>query len=116
MIGYEFYTTADARQDDIWDYTFSMWGEKQAEIYIRNLHKHLSKLAARELPWRAIPQHLLHTQTPDAEVYFSRYKHHIIFFRQLSPDKIGIMTILHEAMDITLRLQEDLLILDRDNI
>jgi toxin ParE1/3/4 len=43
-----------------------------------------------------------------AQAYFSRYERHYLFFRELPSGKIGVMAILHERMDIPVRLHEDL--------
>jgi len=42
------------------------------------------------------------------EVFFSRYERHYLFFRELTEDMIGIMSILHDSMHIPVRLREDL--------
>ena len=36
------------------------------------------------------------------------YKHHYIFFRELSKDLLGIVNVLHVNMDIPSRLKENL--------
>lgn len=108
MSGYRFYPTADARQDEIWDYTLNEWGEQQAEKYIIELHSHLSKLANNKLLWQDLPTRLVIPNDLSLSVYFSHYSKHYIFFRELSDGTIGIMTILHETMDVPIRLKEDL--------
>ncbi len=108
MAGYRFYLTADKRQDDIWDYTLKEWGEQQAEKYIIGLHAHVNKLANNKLLWQSLPNNLLTPQDLSLPVYFSHYSKHYLFFRELSDGMIGIMTILHETMDIPVRLREDL--------
>lgn len=108
MSAYRFYPTADIRQDEIWDHTLSEWGEQQAEKYIVDLHSHLCKLADSKLLWHDLPTKLVVPNDLSFSVYFSHYKKHYIFFRELSDGMIGIMTILHETMDIPVRLKEDL--------
>jgi len=100
---YLFYGTANRQQDDIWEYTKNMWGDNQAKEYIYELHAHISKTAAREVIWKEIIE-----LNSSFSVYCTSYKKHVIFFRELS-DGIGIMSILHQAMDIPTRLQEDIL-------
>ena len=109
MVNYRFFRTADSRQDDIWDYTPENWGEKQAEKYITELHQHLAKLSDNKLLWRSLPGNLTVPDDLDIRVYFSHFKHHYIFFRELSNGCTGIMTISHDSMDIPVRLSEDLL-------
>lgn len=41
-------------------------------------------------------------------LYFVRYERHYVFFRELSDDGIGVISILHESMDLPRRLREDL--------
>ncbi|MDX2506350.1 MAG: type II toxin-antitoxin system RelE/ParE family toxin [Gammaproteobacteria bacterium] len=109
MAKYRFFRTADNRQDEIWDYTLENWGEKQAEKYTTELHQHLAKLSENKLLWRSLPGNLAVPDDLEIPVYFSHFKHHYIFFRELSGRVIGIMTILHDSMDIPVRLGEDLL-------
>jgi len=108
MTNYRFFHTADNRQDEIWDYTLKNWGEKQAEKYISELHQHLAKLSDNKLLWHSLPGNLAVPNDLEISVYFSHFKHHYIFFRELSGGAIGIMTILHDSMDIPVRLGEDL--------
>ena len=44
----------------------------------------------------------------------SRYRRHYLFFRELASGKIGVMSILHERMDVPARLVEELGKLARD--
>lgn len=108
MIRYRFYLTADQQQDEIWNYSAEQWGEQQAEKYITELHAHLSNLVSNRLLGQRLPNKLLVPQDLSLSVYFSTYKKHIIFFRELSGGMIGIMSILHETMDLPVRLSEDL--------
>ncbi len=105
---YRFFPAADTAQDKIWDYTLNEWGEKQAKKYITELHDHLAKLADKETPWKQLPHNIVVPADLKTKVYFSKYKHHYIFFRELSDGALGIMSILHEKMDIPVRLAQDL--------
>lgn len=108
MSAYRFYPIADQRQDEIWDYTVKQWGEQQAEKYILELHTHLNNLASNRVLWQALPEKLIVPQDLSLSIYFSHYGKHTIFFRELSDGMIGIMTLLHETMDLPVRLREDL--------
>jgi plasmid stabilization system protein ParE len=44
----------------------------------------------------------------DIGIFFSRYEKHAISFRELSDDDIGVISILHEVMQIPVHLNEDL--------
>ena len=98
---YRFFPTADRRQDDIWDYTYDTWGEEQADAYIEGLHVAIDSAAKGEKRWRKLE----HTKLK--EVYFIKYRHHFIFFKVLSNGTLGIISILHENMDVPSRILED---------
>jgi len=108
MAKYLFFPPADKAQDDIWDYTKTTWGENQAKTYIRGLHQHLQKLADKQKVWHLLPRNIAVPPDLKIEAFFSQYKHHYIFFRKLSGNRIGIMSILHERADIPVRLESDL--------
>lgn len=112
MPTYRFYPRADAAQDKIWQDTADKWGEAQAITYIRGLHAHLQRLAENQLIWRKLPQRLAIPADVKREAFFSRYEHHYLFFRVLSNGDLGVMSILHERMDLPVRLKEDLLALE----
>jgi len=105
---YLFFPPADQAQDDIWRYSCKAWGEKQAEKYIAGLHQHLQLLSERKEIWRTLPDKLVIPEDLNMKAYFSRYKQHYVFFRELSADIIGVMVILHEKSDMPVRLGEDL--------
>ncbi|MBO0128864.1 type II toxin-antitoxin system RelE/ParE family toxin [Agrobacterium tumefaciens] len=116
MAAYRFYAPADAAQDKIWRDTVDVWGEMQAETYIRGLHAHLQRLCDNHLLWRRLPQRLAVPGDLKSEAYFSRYEHHYLFFRELDNGDLGVMSILHERMDMAVRLREDLTALDARGI
>ncbi|WP_237154443.1 type II toxin-antitoxin system RelE/ParE family toxin [Oryzibacter oryziterrae] len=111
MAGYRFFGRADAAQDQIYRDTAEKWGEDQAEAYIRGLHMYLQKLASNRMLWRRLPRKLTVPPELARDAYFSRYEHHFVFFRLLDDGAIGVMSILHERMNIPVRLREDLLAL-----
>ncbi|WFU04177.1 type II toxin-antitoxin system RelE/ParE family toxin [Rhizobium sp. CB3171] len=108
MVAYRFYPRADAAQDKIWRDTVEKWGEKQAVTYITGLHTHLQRLCEEKAIWRKLPQRLAVPADVKREAYFSRYEHHYVFFRELDNGDLGVMSILHERMDVPVRLAEDL--------
>ncbi|OOO28155.1 type II toxin-antitoxin system RelE/ParE family toxin [Agrobacterium sp. YIC 4121] len=112
MAAYRFYAPADAAQDKIWRDTVNAWGEAQAEAYIRGLHVHLQRLCDNHLLWRRLPQRLAVSSDLKREAYFSRYEHHYLFFGKLDNGDLGVMSILHERMDMAVHLREDLTALD----
>ncbi len=108
MAGYRFFSSADKRQDEIWEYTYEQWGETQAKKYLQGLHDHLQRLANKEIPWQLLPTSMLVPPDLSLTIFFSRYEKHHIFFRELSNKDIGVISILHGAMQVPVRLNEDL--------
>jgi len=108
MVTYRFYPRADAAQDKMWRDTFEAWGEKQADANILGLHGHLQRLCENRMIWRQLPQRLTVPADIRRKAYFGRYEHHYVFFRELDNSDIGIMSVLHERIDLAVRLREDL--------
>lgn len=92
---------AQERMLEIWDYTERTWGEKQADAYVRSLVDAAEAAVRQRHHWRAVLDETL------PGVYFIRHRHHYIFFRELSRKTIGVISVLHENMDIPSRLKED---------
>lgn len=108
MAGFLFYPTADTAQDRIWEDTVEAWGEAQAIRYIRGLHAHLQMLSETPSLWRRLPGKLALPADLKIDAYFSRYERHYIFFRELSGGRIGVLSLLHDRMDVPVRLADDL--------
>lgn len=92
---------AQERILEIWDYTEKKWSEKQADVYVRELVAAVEALPNQRHRWRPVL---------DADlkgVYFFKHRHHYVFFRELSKKQIGVISVLHEKMDIPARLRED---------
>lgn len=114
MASYRFYPRADAAQDKIWRDTVEQWGEQQAVAYIGGLHGHLQRLCEDRAIWRQLPHRLAVPVDLKRKAYFSHYERHYIFFRELDNGALGVMSILHERMDLPVRLKDDLgVIFDR---
>jgi toxin ParE1/3/4 len=105
---YLLYTSADSRMDEIYEYTVSQWGEAQAARYIEGLHAHFQMLANKELSWRKLSKKAPASAGWMEGIYLSHYYKHLIFFKVFDQKTIGIMSVLHEAMDISVRLFDDL--------
>ena len=102
----EILPSAKKRLLEIWQYTASKWGEPQAHRYTRDLIAAIQGVASQPTLWRKYPRKKIEA------VFFIQHAHHYIFFRQLGNEVIGVMTILHESMDIPTRLKEDDVSLD----
>lgn len=98
---YLFFSAADRHQDEIWNYTAENWGEEQAVRYIEGLHSAIAQAAEGNMVWR----NPMHPKLPG--IYFIRYEHHYVFFKELPNKVIGVISILHEKMDLPSRLEDD---------
>ena len=83
----------------IWDYTFEVWSEKQADKYYAELISNCQEIA--ENPdigkfYHGISKQLLGMNT----------NRHIIFYRTLNENYVEITRILHERMDLKKRISE----------
>jgi len=95
------YQAAKERILEIWDYTERTWGEEQADKYVRGLVEAVNKVQGKRHRWRRMMDEAL------IGVFFIRYQHHYLFFRELSDGTLGVISILHENMDIPARLRDD---------
>lgn len=86
----------------IWQYTADTWGEEQANEYVSGLISALDKIAAKRDIWRSVKEPRF------SGLYFTRYKHHYIFFKVISGNQIGVVSILHENMDLPSRISDDI--------
>lgn len=99
MAEYKLTNKAVADLSKIWEYTFEVWSEKQADKYFDELISNCEEIA--ENPdlgknYEGISKQLLGIQA-------NRY---IIFYRTLSKDYVEITRILHERIDLRRRIAE----------
>ena len=85
--------------NDIWDYTFEKWSAKQADKYYITIK--LTCNAIGQNPhvgkeYDGINKNLLGLKSGK----------HIIFYQLFSEDKIEVIRILHERMDLNKRITE----------
>jgi toxin ParE1/3/4 len=97
----EFRLTNKAVEDlsTIWDYTFEVWSERQADKYYESLISNCQEIADNPLlgkNYDGITQDLLRMKT----------NRHIIFYRTLNENYVEITRILHERMDLKKRITE----------
>jgi toxin ParE1/3/4 len=97
----EIYAAAKERILEIWDYTERTWGEAQADKYVRDLIAAIHRVGSQRHRWRPVQDEAL------PGVFFFRHQHHYVFFRELSKGTLGVISILHENMDLPARLRED---------
>ena len=101
MAAVKIYQAANARLIEIWEYTEERWGAEQADRYIRELVITAQALPDRRRSWRPVRHRSV------KEFFYVRHRHHYIFFRSLKQGNVGVVSILHESMDIPSRLRED---------
>lgn len=92
MAKVEITESADRDLTDIYLYTHSEFGERQADRYLANLDDCFQRLAKRPLSARSA-EHL--------RAGYRRFEHgsHIIFFIQIEGG-IRIVRVLHQRMDV----------------
>tara|TARA_Y100000780_G_scaffold132242_1_gene118847 strand:- start:178 stop:477 length:300 start_codon:yes stop_codon:yes gene_type:complete len=97
----EYKLTNKALEDlsKIWDYTFEVWSEKQADKYYDGLVSNCQEIAENPdlgKKYEGISKQLLGIKS----------NRHIIFYRTLNENYVEITRILHERMDLKNRLTE----------
>jgi toxin ParE1/3/4 len=83
----------------IWDYTFEVWSERQADKYYESLISDCQEIANNPdlgKKYEGITENLLGMKT----------NRHIIFYRTLNENYVEITRILHERMDLKKRISE----------
>jgi toxin ParE1/3/4 len=83
----------------IWDYTFEIWSEKQADNYYQSLISNCQEIADNPDLGKnsgGITQSLLGWKV----------NLHVIFYRPVNKDYIEITRILHERMDLKKRITQ----------
>ena len=85
--------------NDIWDYTFEKWSVKQADKYYATIKLSCSGIGQNPdigKEYDGIKKNLLGLKSGK----------HIIFYQSLHEDKIEVIRILHERMDLKKRITE----------
>jgi toxin ParE1/3/4 len=83
----------------IWDYTFEVWSEPQADKYYYILLDCCQDLADSKAFGKNYPE-------INEDIFGFRISHHIIFYRKLKSNRIEIVRILHSRMDLKNRMQQ----------
>ncbi|MCK6451860.1 MAG: type II toxin-antitoxin system RelE/ParE family toxin [Alphaproteobacteria bacterium] len=92
---------ASHRLDEIYRYTRSRWGTKQADRYIARMFEAFHSIGTRGVVSKPVPAEF------GVEGYFFRHERHFVYWRRLKNGDIGIVTILHERMHRIDRFRED---------
>lgn len=85
--------------NDIWDYTFDKWSEKQADKYYTTIKIACKKIGKNPNLGKG------YTETSRNLLGLKSGKH-IIFYHSISKNEIEVIRILHEKMDIKNRLTQ----------
>ena len=94
------YTLTNKALEDlsqIWDYTFEVWSEAQADKYYYMLLHACEELGAETATGRKYPE-------INKEIFGYKIGQHIIFYRQLRSKRIEVARILHSRMDLKSKL------------
>lgn len=83
----------------IWDYTFEKWSEKQADNYYTTIKKACNEIGEN-------PEIGKEYSGISSNLLGSKSGKHIIFYKQIANDRIEIIRILHEKMDLKNRIDE----------
>jgi plasmid stabilization system protein ParE len=100
---YKIHPKARHRLAKIWADTSLKWGETQADKYVDRLYQAMQDLQEKPYLWRKLEN----KRFKGKEVYFQRVEKHFVFFKKLPSGDIGILSILHERMNLPERLLED---------
>jgi toxin ParE1/3/4 len=84
---------------NIWNYSFEVWSESQADKYYYMLLDSCQELADEKVVGK-------NYEEIGKDILGFRIGQHIIFYRKLKGNKIEIARILHSRMDLKNRIEE----------
>ncbi len=96
------YTLSNKALEDlskIWEYTYEVWSELQAEKYYYMLLDTCQDLADGNISGKSYPE-------INSQVLGIKTGRHIIFYRKAKGTGIEVARILHGRMDLKKRIQE----------
>lgn len=96
------YTLTNKALEDlskIWDYTFEIWSEAQADKYYYMILDSCEELANEIVIGRKYPE-------INKDILGYKIGQHIIFYRRLKSNRIEVARILHIRVDLKNRIQE----------
>jgi toxin ParE1/3/4 len=83
----------------IWNYTFEIWSEAQADKYYRMILDSCEEIANQIVAGKKYPE--IHN-----DVLGYKIGQHIIFYRHIKGGKIEVARILHIRMDLKRRMRD----------
>ena len=99
MPGYKLTHKAVEDLTVIWNYTVEKWSEKQADKYYRLLIDNFDEISRNPGLGKSYSDII-------ENILGFRVGRHIIFYRIIQSNKIEILRILHEKMDLKNRIKE----------
>ena len=98
MARYHVTKKAVADLADIWNYTFTTWSEKQADIYYKMLLDTCEELAAKPTVGKSYEEVL-------PGLFGKRAGSHLIFYR-IVLEEIEVLRFLHSKMDLRGKMED----------
>ena len=97
----KYFLTHKAVEDlsKIWEYTYEVWSESQADKYYELLIDSFQEIAKN-------PEIGKNYDEIDSTILGLRVGKHIVFYRVAKSDDIEILRILHQRMDLKNRIDE----------
>jgi toxin ParE1/3/4 len=97
----KYFLTNKAVEDlsKIWNYTYEVWSENQADKYYYELLENCQELSENQILGRNYVE-------IEKGIFGFKSGQHIIFYRILNTTEIEITRILHSRMDLKIRIQE----------
>jgi toxin ParE1/3/4 len=99
MPNYQFTRKAVEDLENIWNYTFDQWSEKQADSYYSMLIESCAEIAQK-------PSIGKEYENITSNLQGYALGKHIIFYRETSKEYIEITRVLHGQMDLGNRIKE----------
>lgn len=84
---------------EIWNYTFEVWSENQADKYYNLIVVSFGEIAENPMRGKKYKE-------VSEELMGLNVGKHIIFYQQLNPGIIQVVRILHERIDLKSRLND----------
>ena len=96
----KYFLTNKAVEDlsKIWDYTYEVWSESQADKYYDMLIDSCKEISEN-------PNKGKNYNEIDTNILGLKVSKHIIFYRVIKANQIEVLRILHERMDLKNRMQ-----------
>jgi toxin ParE1/3/4 len=98
MVKYQLTNLAVQDLSNIWNYTFDNWSEHQADNYHEQLVNTFESIANK-------PNKGHKYEGIRKDLFGFKVNRHIVFYRIISNELVEITRILHERMDLKLRLK-----------